>query len=138
MFIHSWSNSSNSFSSSLARGSNFPGATCFGRFFVLGIFWSFLLVKMCVRYYVIGSKHIKYVCQSALLLVQSTLPNILTSLDYFFLNTRSCAALRAADLDWIVGKGYGWGGYILGCSQYLASCLRHSARICAGSQLTSG
>ena len=35
-------------------------------FVILGIFWSFLLVKMCVRYYVIGSKHIKSVCQSAL------------------------------------------------------------------------
>ena len=47
---------------------------------VLGIFWSFLLVNMRVRYYVIGSKHIKSVCQPALLLVQSTSPNILTSL----------------------------------------------------------
>ena len=27
--------------------------------------------------------------------------------------TRSCAALRAADLDWIVGSGYSLGGYIL-------------------------
>ena len=42
--------------------------------------------------------------------------------------TRSYAALRAADLDWIVGKGYSWGGYILGCSQRLASCLWHSAQ----------
>ena len=41
----------------------------------------------------------------------------------------SYAALRAADLDWIVGPGYSWGGYILGCSQRLALCLRHSARI---------
>ena len=30
-----------------------------------------------------------------------------------FLNTRSCAALRAADLDLIVGPGYSLGGYIL-------------------------
>ena len=27
--------------------------------------------------------------------------------------TRSYAALRAADLDWIVGQGYSSGGYIL-------------------------
>ena len=26
--------------------------------------------------------------------------------------TRSCAALRAADLDWIVGPEYSLGGYI--------------------------
>ena len=44
-------------------------------------------------------------------------------------NTRSYAALRAADLDWIVGPGYSPGGYILGCSQRLASCLRHSAQV---------
>ena len=43
--------------------------------------------------------------------------------------TRSYAALRAAYLDWIVGPGYSLGGYILGYSQSLASCLRHSARI---------
>ena len=42
-----------------------------------------------------------------------------------FIYTRLHAALRAADLDWIVGPGYSWGG----CSQCLASCLRHSARI---------
>ena len=30
-----------------------------------------------------------------------------------FVNTRSYAALRAADLDWIVGPGYSLGGYIL-------------------------
>ena len=29
------------------------------------------------------------------------------------LNTRSYAALRAADLDWIVGPGYSSGRYIL-------------------------
>ena len=52
--------------------------------------------------------------------------------------TRSCAALWAADLDWIVELGYSWGGYILGFSQCLALCLRHSARISAGSQLTAG
>ena len=31
----------------------------------------------------------------------------------FFVSTRSYAALRAADLDWIVGPGYSLGGYIL-------------------------
>ena len=31
----------------------------------------------------------------------------------FFDDTRSCAALRAADLDWIIGPGYSLGGYIL-------------------------
>ena len=31
----------------------------------------------------------------------------------FFSFTRSYAALRAADLDWIIGPGYSLGGYIL-------------------------
>ena len=31
----------------------------------------------------------------------------------FFYQTRSYAALRAADQDWIVGQGYSSGGYIL-------------------------
>ena len=31
----------------------------------------------------------------------------------FFRNTRSYGALRAADLDWIIGPGYSLGGYIL-------------------------
>ena len=31
-----------------------------------------------------------------------------------FCDTRSYAALRAADLDWIVGPGYSWGGYVWG------------------------
>ena len=31
-----------------------------------------------------------------------------------FNTTRSCAALRAADLDWIVGPEYSLGGYISG------------------------
>ena len=39
--------------------------------------------------------------------------------------TRSCAALRAADLDWIVRPGYSLGGYIPGCSQHLELCLQH-------------
>ena len=43
--------------------------------------------------------------------------------------TRSYAALRAADLDWIIMIGYSLGGHILGCSERLALCLRHSARI---------
>ena len=42
--------------------------------------------------------------------------------------TRSCAAIRAADLDWIVGPEYSSGRYMLGCSQHLDLCLRHSAR----------
>ena len=33
--------------------------------------------------------------------------------DDFFSKTRSYAALRAADLDWIIGPGYSSGGYIL-------------------------
>ena len=32
---------------------------------------------------------------------------------YSFFRTRSYAALRATDLDWIVGPGYSLGGYIL-------------------------
>ena len=39
----------------------------------------------------------------------------------FFFRTRSYAALRAADLDWIIGPEYSPGRYILGCSQRLAS-----------------
>ena len=42
-----------------------------------------------------------------------------------FLDTRSCAALWAADLDWIVGPGCSAGGYFLGCSQRLALCRQH-------------
>ena len=39
----------------------------------------------------------------------------LTNLDVQkFLKTRSYAALRAADLDWIIRPGYSSGGYILG------------------------
>ena len=34
-----------------------------------------------------------------------------------FNGTRSCAALRAADLDWIVGPEYSLGEYIFGDSQ---------------------
>ena len=33
---------------------------------------------------------------------------------YSFFRTRSYAALRAADLDWIVGPGYSLGGYVWG------------------------
>ena len=44
------------------------------------------------------------------------------------MTTRSYAALRAADLDWIVGPEYSSGMYILGFSQRLAACLQHSAR----------
>ena len=47
---------------------------------------------------------------------------------FCFTITRSFAALLAADLDWIIGPEYSPGRYILGCSQRLASCLRHSAR----------
>ena len=36
-----------------------------------------------------------------------------------FVVTRSCAALRAADLDWIVGPEYSLSGYIFGDSQLL-------------------
>ena len=38
---------------------------------------------------------------------------ILASSSPLFKNTRSYAALRAADLGWIVGPGYNSGGYIL-------------------------
>ena len=34
--------------------------------------------------------------------------------NHYFVDTRSYAALRAADLDWIVGQGYSLGGYIMG------------------------
>ena len=44
-------------------------------------------------------------------------------------DTRSYAAFRVADLDKIVGPGYSLDGYILGCFQWHASCLRHSGWI---------
>ena len=73
----------------------------------------------------------------------------------FFDSTRSYAALRAADLDWIVGLGYNWGGYILGVfstSRFVPPALSSDWRRVAthlgagisknvtnvGSQLTSG
>ena len=40
-----------------------------------------------------------------------------------FFRTRSYAAPRSADLDWIVGPGYTSGGSILECTQRFASCL---------------
>ena len=56
--------------------------------------------------------------------------NILGDMAHWsFMKTRSYAALRAADLDWIIMIGYSLGGHILGCSERLALCLRHSARI---------
>ena len=65
------------------------------------------------------------------------------SRENFFMYARSHAALQAAELDWIVGPGYTSGGIILGCSQRLASCLRHSAWIgpdllCHPSSVTHG
>ena len=36
----------------------------------------------------------------------------------FFFSTRSCAALWAADLDWIIGPGYSSGRYILEKNQH--------------------
>ena len=51
---------------------------------------------------------------------------------FHFKQTRSCAALRAADLDWIVELGYSWGGCILGCSQRLALCLRTQLGLARG------
>ena len=38
---------------------------------------------------------------------------------HYLIKTRSCAALWAADLDWIVGPEYSLGGYIFGDSQLL-------------------
>ena len=54
---------------------------------------------------------------------------IITIIIVMTIITMSYAALRASNLDWIVGPGNSSGGYILGCSQCLASCLRHSAQI---------
>ena len=39
--------------------------------------------------------------------------SVLVSSSAFVCSTRSYAALRAADLSWIVGPGYSLGGYIL-------------------------
>ena len=44
---------------------------------------------------------------------ESTLKCTDISCSVFFIITRSYAALRAADLDWIVGPGYSSGRYIL-------------------------
>ena len=41
----------------------------------------------------------------------------LNEICHLFIITRSYAALRAADLDWIVGLDYSLGGYIFGDSQ---------------------
>ena len=54
---------------------------------------------------------------------------IITIIIVMTIITMSYAALQASNLDWIVGPGNSSGGYILGCSQCLASCLRHSAQI---------
>ena len=37
---------------------------------------------------------------------------IIAIINIIIIITRSYAALRAADLDWIVGPGYSWGKYI--------------------------
>ena len=75
----------------------------------------------------------KYVCANIVLqiLINYALnPTAISQLLYAnILQTRSYAALRAGHLHWIVEPGYSWGGYTLGCSQRLASCLWHSARI---------
>ena len=75
----------------------------------------------------------KYVCANVVLqiLINYALnPTAISQLLYAnILQTRSYAALWAADLHWIVGPGYSWGGYTLGCSQRLVLCLRHSAWI---------
>ena len=47
-----------------------------------------------------------------------------------FKKIRSYSALRAVDLDWIVGSGRSSGENILWYSQPLASSLRRSVRIC--------
>ena len=43
-----------------------------------------------------------------------TMFKIIIDVFKILLPTRSYAALRAADLDWIIGPGYSSGGYILG------------------------
>ena len=52
----------------------------------------------------------------------------------YFWTTRSCAALWAADLDWIIGSGYSLGGYILEKNHEKPTCLFFVTY--AGSQLT--
>ena len=42
------------------------------------------------------------------------------NVDHMYFGTRSYAALRAADLHWIVGPGYSSGEYFLECTQCLA------------------
>ena len=59
-----------------------------------------------------------------------------------FINTRSYAALRAADLDWIIGPGYSSGGYILGENHEKLTFMTQNEKVMiktihAGSQLTS-
>ena len=67
-----------------------------------------------------------------------SLNNFLNRTMSYFVLLGPMLPYRRQILDWIVGLGYSWGGHILECSQRLASFLRHSARIGAGSQLTSG
>ena len=52
-----------------------------------------------------------------------------------FVYTRSYAALRAADLDWIVGPGYSSGRYILGKSHEKPTWNREKPTWNHGSQL---
>ena len=47
-------------------------------------------------------------------LVVGIYPSDLISECESFFSTRSCAALRTADLDWIVGPEYSLGGHTLG------------------------
>ena len=62
--------------------------------------------------------HIRYVLHQLFNLLSARLSTLIVMLTFTcqvwaFKYTRSYAALRAADLDWIVGQGYSLGGYIL-------------------------
>ena len=87
-------------------------------------------VPRSFSFYLAFSVHWSWYCHpSNSCLNYQELPQIVYLNMWNFVFTRSYAALLAADLDWIIGPGYSWGRYILGCSQRLASCLWHSARI---------
>ena len=81
-----------------------------------------MLVWFCSSL-VLGAVGVEDIWQSIMILLIVTMILIyreaLKNL-FLFRNTRSYAALRAADLDWIIGPGYSSGRYILGCCQSLA------------------
>ena len=72
-----------------------------------------LNVQPCAQY--LEEPHKKYLEELAKQIWRSYIMEELFKTNIW--NTRSCAGLRAADLDWIVGPEYSLGGYIWGAGQ---------------------